>query len=146
MQTEIHRIIESAEQGSLDRLVCHMKSGILALGDPQVLPGYCVLYANPVVPDLNALQEPDRTQFLSDMAKVGDALMELLSPLRINYEILGNLEPALHAHIIPRYSREAIELRSKPIWFYDWDHAPALDMKGNLGLRASLVKRLESLK
>lgn len=144
--TEIHRIVESAEQGSLDRLICHMKSGVLAFGDPQVLPGYCVLYANPVVPNLNALQEPERRQFLSDMANVGDALMDLLSPLRINYEILGNLEPALHAHIIPRYSGEEIELRSKPIWFYDWDLAPALDLETTQSLKASLAMRLESHK
>lgn len=145
MKTEIHRIVESAEQGSLDRLVCHMKSGVLAFGNPQVLPGYCVLYANPVVASLNALEHSARMQFLDDMARVGDALMEILSPARINYEILGNLEPALHAHIIPRYHTESVDLRSKPIWFYDWDYAPALDLKESRGLKLSLSKRLECL-
>ena len=40
------------------------------------------------------------------MATIGDALLEVTGAFRINYEILGNLEPALHAHIIPRYLNE----------------------------------------
>ena len=32
--------------------------------------------------------------------------MRTTSPVRINYAIFGNVEPALHAHVIPRYRTE----------------------------------------
>jgi diadenosine tetraphosphate (Ap4A) HIT family hydrolase len=53
------------------------------------------------------------------MAITGDALLEVTDAYRINYEILGNTEPVLHAHIIPRYMSEPEELRKIPVWSYD---------------------------
>jgi hypothetical protein len=32
------------------------------------------------------------------MTILGDALLEVTGAYRFNYEILGNLEPAMHAH------------------------------------------------
>jgi diadenosine tetraphosphate (Ap4A) HIT family hydrolase len=61
------------------------------------------------------------------MALLGDALLEVTGATRINYEILGNLEPALHAHLFPRYDSEAEAFRSGPVWLYDWSKAPAFD-------------------
>ena len=50
------------------------------------------------------------------MAIIGDALLEATDAYRINYEILGNTEPALHAHIFPRYLSEPDEPRAVPVW------------------------------
>ena len=61
------------------------------------------------------------------MAVLGDALLDVTGASRINYEILGNGEPALHAHLFPRYDSEPQELRSGPVWLYDWSKAPAFD-------------------
>jgi hypothetical protein len=47
---------------------------------------------------------------------VGDALLEITASYRINYEVLGNTEPVLHAHIFPRYLDEPEGLRSVPVW------------------------------
>jgi diadenosine tetraphosphate (Ap4A) HIT family hydrolase len=52
------------------------------------------------------------------MTLVGDAITEVCRPLRINYEILGNTDSYLHAHIIPRYSWEEDPLRRQPVWLY----------------------------
>jgi diadenosine tetraphosphate (Ap4A) HIT family hydrolase len=68
------------------------------------------------------MDRPQRTQFLSDMALIGDALLEVTGAYRINYEILGNLDPALHAHIIPRYLSEPDERRQAPPLFYDKEY------------------------
>lgn len=144
MATEIHRIVESAEQGTLERFVCHMSSGVLALGDPQIMPGYCVLYANPVVPHLNALDPESRSKFLMDMALVGDVLLQITDAARINYEILGNKEPALHAHIIPRYAAETEEMRTKPVWLMNWDYAQKFDASLHGQLIAVLAERLKT--
>lgn len=104
-----------------------MRSGWAVAGDPQVLPGYCLLLPDPVVPHLNALDAQHRSVFLDDLAALGDALLKVTGAVRINYEILGNLEPALHAHLVPRYAHESADLRTRPVWFYDWSSAPAFD-------------------
>lgn len=72
-----------------------------------------------MVPDLNALNKDQRMQYLYDMTVIGDALLEVTGAYRINYEILGNTDPALHAHIIPRYLQEPDERRIAPAFFYD---------------------------
>ena len=79
------------------------------------------------MPDLNALSGEGRAQFLLDMSRLGDALMRTTSPERINYAIFGNLEPALHAHVIPRYRNEPAALRTQHPWSYDWSRAPVFD-------------------
>lgn len=65
-----------------------------------------------MVASLNDLPEPLRRIFLEDMARVGDILMELLAPIRINYAIF------LHAHIVPRYASEPDEYRRNTPWSY----------------------------
>lgn len=47
----------------------------------------------------------------SGWAVIGDALLDVTKAHRINYEILGNSEPELHAHIFPRYEDEHVPLQ-----------------------------------
>ena len=108
----------------MTRVVARMKSGWAVLGDPQITRGYCLLLPDPVVPDLNSLVGDARRQFLDDMARLGDAILEETGAERINYEILGNVEPALHAHVIPRHASENPDLRRKAVWLHDWSSAP----------------------
>jgi len=116
MPTLIHQRVAEAHRGENPAVICRMPSGWAVLGDQQFIPGYCLLLADPVVPDLNALSDAARAQFLADMASIGDALLEVAGAYRINYEILGNTEPALHAHIFPRYLSEPEEPRKVPVW------------------------------
>ena len=37
----------------------------------------------------------------------------------MNYEILGNTDAYLHAHLFPRYEWEPPELVGRPVWLYD---------------------------
>ena len=118
MPTLINDWVEAARAGTNPRVVARVPSGWVVAGERQNLPGYCLLLPDPVVRDLNELDGEARRLFLLDMAKVGDAVMQAFQPLRLNYEILGNSEPALHAHIFPRYAWEPRVLRTKPVWFY----------------------------
>lgn len=135
MPTAIHRQVEAARAGELARVIARLPSGWAVLGDPQITVGYCLLLPDPVVPDLNALTGGARQQFLADMAALGDAVLAVTGAERINYEILGNVEPALHAHVIPRHASEDPALRVKPVWLHDWTLAPAFDGAGHAGLR-----------
>ena len=111
------------------------------LGDPQITRGYCLLLPDPVVPHLNSLSGEARDQFLRDMTALGDAVLAVTRAERINYEILGNVEPALHAHVIPRHASEDPNLRAKPVWLHDWTTAPAVDADA-LALARSIAAQL----
>ena len=141
MPTAIHRQVEAARRGELERVVARMLSGWAVLGDPQITRGYCLLLPDPVVPDLNALTGDARRQFLDDMAALGDAVLAATDAERINYEILGNVEPALHAHVIPRHAAEDPERRRTPVWLHDWKTAPAIDAAA-LALARQIAARL----
>ena len=119
MPTMIHRRVAAAQEGKNPTVICRVPSGWAVLSDAQFLRGYALLLPDPVVPDLNALNKDQRMQYLYDMTVIGDALLEVTGAYRINYEILGNTDPALHAHIIPRYMTEPIERRIAPVFFYD---------------------------
>ena len=106
MSTLIHERVEAARVGTNPTVICKMPSGWAVLCDMQYLRGYTILLADPVVPSLNALNRAERAQYLLDMSVIGDALLEVTDAYRINYEILGNTDPALHVHIIPRYMTE----------------------------------------
>jgi len=121
--TLIHRRVAAARAGSNPAVITRMESGWAVVGDHQIVFGYSLLLPDPVVPDLNSLSVPERARFLLDMAALGDALLETTGAARVNYEILGNSEPALHAHGFPRYETEPEQFRRRPVWLYDWSTA-----------------------
>ena len=116
MPNLIEQRVAEARRGENPTVLCQMPSGWAVIGDMQFIQGYCLLLADPVVPDLNSLTGSQRVQFLGDMCIIGDALLDVTGAYRINYEILGNTEPALHAHIFPRYLNEPAEPRGVPVW------------------------------
>lgn len=143
MSTLIHQRVELAQQGVNPTVICRVPSGWAVLGDTQISPGYSILLSDPVVPDLNALQVKDRTAFLRDMSIIGDALLEVTDAALINYEILGNTDRALHAHIVPRYANEPDERRQRPIWFADMSKAPKFDAERDKNLMQKLSDSIQ---
>lgn len=115
--------VRLAGEGANDKVICRMASGWAVMGDVQFLQGYCLLLPDPVVPSLNDLDAEARATYLLDMARLGDAVLQVTGALRMNYEILGNSEPELHCHIFPRYADEPDDKRRMPVWFYDWKNA-----------------------
>lgn len=127
METLIHRRVAEARAGTNPKVICRVPSGWIVAGDVQVVRGYSLLLPDPVVPTLNDLEGAARARFLHDMALAGDALLTLTGAIRINYGMLGNVEPALHCHLFPRHSDEPAPLQLKPVWAYDWSEAAPFD-------------------
>lgn len=123
MTTLIHKRVQECREGTYPKLIRRVKSGWVVMGDVQFLSGYCLLLPDPVVANLNALESEQRKEFLWEMSVIGDVILQITGAVRINYEMIGNVEPALHAHIFPRYHDEPDDLRLKPVWFYDWEKA-----------------------
>jgi len=143
MSTLIHRRVEACRAGTFAANICRVQSGWVVLGDVQFLRGYCLILPDPVVGHLNELDANGRKTLFYEASVVGDALLEITRAVRINYEILGNLEPALHLHIFPRFESEPAELKNRPVWFYDWEHAPAFDPLGDAPLMREIRTRLK---
>ena len=144
MSTLIHRRVDDCNNGENPKVIARVTSGWVVLGDVQFLPGYSLLLPDPVVVDLNALNRAQRQTYLYEMTVIGDALLAATDAYRINYEILGNSEAALHAHIMPRYQSEPDELRRSPPWAYDWANAVEFDLERDRGLMARIRAEIES--
>ena len=142
MSTAIHRRVEACRAGTDPTVIARLASGWAVMGDPQVLEGYCLLLPDPVVPHLNAMPPEAQVAFLADLARLGQAVLEATGALRINYAMFGNLEPALHAHVHPRYASEADSLRTAHPWAYDWSAARRFDPERDGPLLRALRARL----
>src|SRR3990167_3928990 len=128
MATLIHNRVALANSGDNPFVIAKLKSGWVVIGDVQPLDGYCLLLADPVVSDLNSLDETGRALYCLDMARIGDALLKVTDAYRINYETWGNSEAALHTHIMPRFLSEPEEKRKNPACTnYDWKTARPFD-------------------
>ena len=144
MPTLIHERVEACRRGTNETCILRVRSGWVVLGDVQFLVGYSLLLPDPVVPDLNHMPATVRKLYLYEMSIVGDALLSATDAYRINYEILGNSEPALHAHIFPRYLSEPEDLRKHPAWNYDWHAAPKFDLSRDTPLMINIETYLRA--
>ena len=139
----------SALRGENPTVLLRMKSGFVVLADTQFLPGYCILLRYPKVRSLNELGTVPRLLFLREMSLVGDAIADVCQPLRVNYEILGNTDDFLHAHIIPRYDWEDEAYRKQPVWLYPRERRTdpefAFDEEKHGELKSKLTEKLKEL-
>lgn len=86
----------------------------------QVCRGYVVLVYNRAhATELYSLERKDRIAFMDDLVDIARAIGRAYRPHRINYELLGNLVPHLHWHIIPRRRSDQIEL-TQPVLGKDY--------------------------
>src|SRR6202012_4493108 len=141
-ETAIHAQVADAREGRDPRVICRLYSGWAVFGEKQFLRGYALLLPDPVVPTLNALGAKERTGFLLDMTRLGDALLKVTGAIRINYAMFGNQDPALHAHVVPRYTDEPEKLRTAHPWMYDWNAAPLFERSAYLDLAEALRREL----
>jgi diadenosine tetraphosphate (Ap4A) HIT family hydrolase len=141
--------VGGAERGENPTMLLRMPSGYAFIGDTQFLPGYCVLTAVPQVNHLTDLPFDRRGQFLLEMSLLGEAVTAVCTPRRINYEILGNSDAYLHAHVWARYEWEPAEYIGGPVWRYPREqlaapeHAFSEEQHGEL--RQRIKEALEAL-
>lgn len=146
--TAIHRRVIALRSAQDPSVIARLPSGWAVFGEQQFLHGYCLLLPDPVVAHLNDFPvganggSPAREQFLQDMARLGEALWQATGAVRINYALFGNVEPALHAHVIPRYTDEDPALATAHPWSYDWSSAPQFNAEALATLRADIRRLL----
>jgi diadenosine tetraphosphate (Ap4A) HIT family hydrolase len=127
-------IIERIRGGAFPDWIAELPRSWLTLGDAQFYRGYCVLLAKRHITELHAMPRGEAHELLDEILAVGRTLAEVLEPLKLNYECLGNQEPHVHWHIFPRYPDDSMRLA--PVW-----QRPEAERKISLepGARADLI-------
>ncbi len=143
--TAIHRLVERCRADDHPARVARLRAGWVIMGERQIFPGYCLLLPDPVVGHLNVLEGGARMQFLADLAALGDAVLKTTGALRINYAMFGNVEPALHAHVIPRFDSEPAATRTAQPWAFDWNTAPEYSEAAHGDLRRGIAGELAAM-
>jgi diadenosine tetraphosphate (Ap4A) HIT family hydrolase len=57
------------------------------------------------------LSEEEAQTYWRELLTVGRTIERVMSPIKLNYDILGNSVPHLHTHVVPRYEDDP-----KPLW------------------------------
>jgi diadenosine tetraphosphate (Ap4A) HIT family hydrolase len=67
--------------------------------------GYTIVtWRGPHVAEPTELAPDDAQAYWAELLRVGRALEQHFQPVKLNYNLLGNEVPHLHAHVIPRYA------------------------------------------
>ncbi len=114
MSSKIEARLDTFRSGENPRLIARLPSGWVEFAPFQFRRGYCLLLADPIAASLNDAPKDVQIQFLTDMARVGDAVRAATGAIRCNYSIYGNLDPFLHAHVVPRFTEEPDAERTLP--------------------------------
>jgi diadenosine tetraphosphate (Ap4A) HIT family hydrolase len=69
----------------------------------QSVPGYSFLICTKHVCEPFELSVEERAMFFDDMMRATQALWQVYNPVKMNYQILGNIVPHLHCHLTPRF-------------------------------------------
>jgi diadenosine tetraphosphate (Ap4A) HIT family hydrolase len=94
----------SAEEENAEGFtVARLRLSQVRLQRNQYVAGYAVLICARHVVEPHELAPDERDAFFDDLARAGRALARVFAPIKLNYQMLGNLVPHLHAHVVPRY-------------------------------------------
>lgn len=101
-------------QTDADLRIAELEHSYLILNRDQFFPGYCLLFTKQHQTELFQLDQTVRQGMMEEVTRTAQALATCFQPDKLNYELLGNMVPHIHWHLIPRFRRDA--LWPRPIW------------------------------
>jgi len=101
-------------QSDADLRIAELEHSYLILNRDQFFPGYCLLFTKQHQTELFLLDKEVRQGLMEEVSRVAQALAVCFQPDKLNYELLGNMVPHIHWHLVPRFSSEP--LWPRPIW------------------------------
>lgn len=94
--------------------IAKLEQCYVMLNSDQFFPGYCFVVARGHVTELFHLENGVRDGVMAEISRVAAALYSVFAPAKINYELLGNMVPHMHWHLVPRFTTDP--LWPRPIW------------------------------
>jgi diadenosine tetraphosphate (Ap4A) HIT family hydrolase len=94
--------------------IAELRHCYVTLNSDQFFPGYCFIFTKNHVCELFHLDAAVRSGVIEEVNLVATALYDAFRPTKMNYELLGNMVPHMHWHIVPRFNTET--LWPRPIW------------------------------
>jgi diadenosine tetraphosphate (Ap4A) HIT family hydrolase len=80
-----------------------------------VAPGHAiVVFRGRHVADFTSLTPEDVASYWRDVHAVARMIEQVFAPCHMNYQLLGNMVPHLHVHLVPRYLDDAAPGRPLP--------------------------------
>lgn len=135
----------SAMDTTKDVFLFEFETSYVELSYSQFLPGYCVLFSKIPYFSINDMPLAEREKYLMEMSLLGDSMMDVLGCIRINYNLLSNSYPVLHAHLFPRYAWEEEDKRTTVVWRYDpanWED-PKFNLDAHGTMKAQLYQAIQ---
>lgn len=116
------------------------ESSLIRLSRNQRARGYCVVVAARHVVEPFELPSEQARAFFDDVLATGSALHRACTPIKVNYEILGNVIPHLHCHVFPRYADDGAPAGPLSLFADPPVHLPEEDFRDlATRLRAALL-------
>jgi len=97
-----------------DLRIVELQQCYVLLNRDQFFPGYTFVVAKEHVTELFHLDREARAKVTEEVAATAAALYKLFKPDKMNYELLGNMVPHMHWHLVPRFRTD--RLWPRPIW------------------------------
>lgn len=94
--------------------IAELEHCYVLLNRDQFFPGYSFVFTKEHVTELFHLDRPNRQAVVEEVNLVAEVLNKVFEPTKMNYELLGNMVPHMHWHLVPRFDKDP--LWPKPIW------------------------------
>lgn len=114
---EICHRVQQIKEGTNTYFVAELESGYVVIGDHQLFREYALLLYKEHKAELHQLEAKSKLLFLEEMSILAEAVFRAFSPVKLNYELLGNSIEHMHWHIIPRHKDDPRP--QGPVWVID---------------------------
>ena len=101
-------------QDEVDLRIIELEHCFVQLNRDQFFPGYTFVFTREHVTELFHLENQVRQGVIEEVNQVAAALSQAYQPTKMNYELLGNMVPHMHWHLVPRFTDDP--LWPRPIW------------------------------